>query len=137
MTREEREDAINCFKNKIENEVYGSKYNKLALEALEQEPCEDAVSRQQAIEFVNEVIGGKNELADAIRDGVEAVLSALPSVIPIRPKGHWYIDERPESNREVICSNCEQPIFRYHELYFDYRPKYCPNCGADMGEVEE
>lgn len=38
MTREERDDAINCFKNKIENEVYGSKYNKLALEALEQEP---------------------------------------------------------------------------------------------------
>ena len=56
----------------------------------------------------------------------------LPPVTPIRPKGHWYIDERPESNREVICSNCEQPIFRYHELYFDYRPKYCPNCGADM-----
>ena len=38
MTREEREDAINCFKNKLENEVFGAKYNKLALEALEQEP---------------------------------------------------------------------------------------------------
>ena len=61
----------------------------------------------------------------------------MPSVTPIRPKGHWYIDERPESNREVICSNCEQPIFRYHELYFDYRPKYCPNCGVEMSEVEK
>jgi len=36
MTREEREDALNCFKNKLENEVFGAKYNKLALEALEQ-----------------------------------------------------------------------------------------------------
>lgn len=35
MTREEREDAINYFKNKLENEVYGTKYNKLAIEALE------------------------------------------------------------------------------------------------------
>jgi hypothetical protein len=50
--------------------------------------------------------------------------------------GQWYIDERPESNREIICSNCEQPVFKYHKLDFDYRPKYCPNCGAKMG-VEE
>jgi len=37
MTKEEREDAINYFKNKLENEVYGAKYNKLAIKALEQE----------------------------------------------------------------------------------------------------
>lgn len=48
--------------------------------------------------------------------------------------GYWYIDERPESDREVMCSNCEQPIFRYHKLNFDYRPKFCPNCGAKMVE---
>ena len=47
-------------------------------------------------------------------------------------KGHWFVDERPESNREIICSNCEQPIFKYYKLDFDYRPKYCPNCGAKM-----
>lgn len=35
MTKEERDDAINCFKNKLENEVYCAKYNKLAIEALE------------------------------------------------------------------------------------------------------
>lgn len=51
--------------------------------------------------------------------------------------GHWYIDERPESNREIICSNCEQPVFKYHKLDFDYRPRYCPNCGAKMSESEE
>jgi len=46
--------------------------------------------------------------------------------------GYWFIDERPESNRETICSNCEQPIFKFHKLDFDYRPNYCPNCGAKM-----
>ncbi len=43
MTREEREDAINCFKNKLENEVFGAKYNKLALEALEQASILDKI----------------------------------------------------------------------------------------------
>ena len=46
--------------------------------------------------------------------------------------GEWIVDERPESNREIICSNCEQPIFKYHKLDFDYRPNFCPNCGASM-----
>lgn len=50
---------------------------------------------------------------------------------------HWYIDERPESDREVICSNCEQSVFKYHKLDFDYRPKFCPNCGAKMVEPQE
>ena len=43
MTREEREDALNCFKNKLENEVFGAKYNKLALEALEQASILDKI----------------------------------------------------------------------------------------------
>jgi len=59
-------------------------------------------------------------------------INDLSSATPIRPKGHWFVDERPESDREVICSNCEQPVFKYHKLDFDYRPKYCPNCGAKM-----
>jgi len=48
--------------------------------------------------------------------------------------GHWFVDERPESDRKIICSSCEQPIFKYHKLDFDYRPNYCPNCGAKMRE---
>lgn len=51
--------------------------------------------------------------------------------------GYWFVDERPESDREVICSNCEQPIFKYHKINFDYRPKYCPNCGAKMESENE
>lgn len=38
MTIEERKEAINYFRNKFECEVYGAKYNKLAIEALEQAP---------------------------------------------------------------------------------------------------
>ncbi len=52
-------------------------------------------------------------------------------------KGHWFVDERPESDREIICSNCEQPIFKYHKMDFDYRPKFCPACGAKMVDPQE
>ena len=80
-----------------------------------------------------------NQLQDA-KDGYQEYLSAEACNMAIKaleqePKvGHWYIDEKPESDREVICSNCEQPIFKYHKLDFDYRPKYCPNCGCRMIE---
>lgn len=50
MTREEREDALNCFKNKLENEVFGAKYNKLALEALEQAPILDKIRAEIRLE---------------------------------------------------------------------------------------
>ncbi|MCR5312166.1 MAG: hypothetical protein K6E54_00690 [Bacteroidaceae bacterium] len=42
--------------------------------------------------------------------------------------GYWYKNER----KETICSNCEKPIFAFRKLDFDYRPTYCPNCGARM-----
>lgn len=69
-----------------------------------------------------------------------AVAERLDEIVEIhkteQKMGCWFIDERPESNREIICSNCEQPIFKFHKLDFDYRPHYCPNCGTKM-EVEE
>lgn len=65
----------------------------------------------------------------------DMAIKALDQEPQIRPKGYWFVDERPESNREVVCSNCDQPIFKYHKLDFDYRPKFCPNCGAKMEVV--
>ena len=104
--------------------------------------CEDAISRQAAIDAIvntpsevqNKDIPLTNQYDGATYRQIEilGILEALPSVSPARPKGKWFIDERPESDREVICSNCEQPIFKFHKLDFDYRPCFCPNCGADM-----
>ena len=45
---------------------------------------------------------------------MEMCTKDIPSAEP--KTGHWYIDERPESDREVICSDCEQPIFKYHKM---------------------
>ena len=105
---------------------------RLGTTLSKQEPCEDCISRDEAI---------KPFLVDSTEEWTSAdvvkYLKSLPSVTPVEKVGHWFVDERPESNREIICSNCEQPIFKYHKMDFDYRPNFCPNCGAKMREVDE
>lgn len=60
----------------------------------------------------------------------------LPSVTPIRPKGHWIEQIDHEENcRTLICSNCDKPAL--HDGDSIWKHKFCPNCGADMREVEE
>lgn len=49
MTREEREDAINFFKEVAEREVNNAKYSKLAIEALEQSTQEVLETLRQEI----------------------------------------------------------------------------------------
>ena len=113
---------------------------EMGIEALERQ-CGDCISRE-------EVVNKLDYLCDCLCDyskkqrasmcgacklgSVFDVLEDLPSVTPMPKMGQWFVDERPESNREIICSNCEKPVFRYHKIDFDYRPNYCPNCGAKM-----
>ena len=80
-------------------------------------PCEDAVSREQAIKQCG--FGMTSLLvADCLR--------RLPPVIPERAKGEWIESEFDES---VYCSECNA------ELENKYR--FCPNCGADMRGSEQ
>jgi predicted RNA-binding Zn-ribbon protein involved in translation (DUF1610 family) len=128
MTRKEAKTfllQLNTDKqlNKSEHEAL-----RIAIKVLGQESCSDVISRQAVIDACDQSIN-LFEAVDRIKE--------LAPVTPQPKTGHWFIDERPESDRETICSNCEQPIFKYHKLDFDYRPKYCPNCGARMIDPQE
>ena len=86
-----------------------------AIKSLEQEPCEDAVSRQYLIDI-------------ATKDGAYDYVSAqeianAPSVNP-RPKtGHWI-----KTSSGFKCSKCL--IVHSHPSIF------CPSCGARMIEPQ-
>ena len=99
----------------------------MAIKTLEKEPCEDCISRESVMVRVKEYFDNPSYDEKMLCDD----LVNLPSVTSQPKMGEWFIDGS-ETNREVVCSNCDQHIFKYHKLDFDYRPNYCPNCGARM-----
>ena len=97
-------------------EAYG-----YVIKALEQEPCEDCISRKAVKELFQEgsVMGMYHFLG----------IDELPSVTQTRPKEHW-IDN---NNGTISCSYCY--TWFYKDDRYSYM-RYCPYCGAEM-ESEE
>ena len=60
-------------------------------------------------------------------------IKALPTVTPIRPKGHWIVEKGGSylGKRNACCSNCKDFYSSDWNVF-----NYCPNCGAKM-ESEE
>jgi hypothetical protein len=99
----------------------------------------DCISRADAIKAMQDKAKElKNE--DTINGlcGAVAILFDLPSVTPIRPKGHWILADSQDNvdvengNNRYICSEC---------TFSDIHAKttevpYCWHCGAKM-ESEE
>ena len=111
----------------------------------EQEPCEDAISREAAIKVIRqktlrytlakENCGmGQVEWSDHLIKESDAIdgLNELPPVQPSR-KGHWiYLENRFELGDRVRCSECGQ-VFVTGD---DVSRNFCPNCGCFMGDKE-
>lgn len=104
---------------------------------LEQQPCEDCVSRQA----VDDAIYDYSRSCDVNYDQIMKAIDNLPSVTPQPKVGEWLEREVIDSSYKVIdewqsarCSVCD----RYHTtpyMYYFSHYKFCPNCGAQM-EVE-
>ena len=114
------------------------------IKALEQELSTknnlrvDAISRQEvdrlACRYLKEPTDNHVAFYEEFLD--------LPSVTPIRPKGHWIDTKEISTNRrgqivhEVICSECSG-IAYFRSMGNKYiGANLCPNCGADMREEE-
>lgn len=90
----------------------------MAIEALEQQPCEDCISRQEAINCVT-----LNEFRYKIVEDIKI----LPSVTPKEKTAAWVpTDEEPHEIYE--CNACGWLLYANDRTDF----KYCPNCGARM-----
>ena len=113
-----KEDKIICkhFLNDADKTHSCNEY-KLLMALLEQEPCEDAISRA--------------DMLDAIGHGTtytsEELQRIIKNLLPVNPQpkiGHWIgIDEK-----SAVCSCCN----RNNTLYGDF----CKWCGAKMVESE-
>ena len=106
---------------------------KEAIKTLEQETCEDAISKASVFEILGNLMSIPYDFDRQIneKDVSESMdeIKALPSVIPTRKKGKWLVlkDEYGDIC-EAICSCCEDNG--------NHKWKYCHTCGAEM-EYEE
>lgn len=115
----------------------------------------DCISRQAVIDGIKEYFHDEYYQRTSIQDCrdcfIEDVLNNLPSVTPQEPrKGHWKLVQRGKVI-DVCCSNCEavrikEWAYNYtidelnkediNECFGSAEMRFCPNCGADMREVE-
>lgn len=102
---------------------------------LEQQPCEDAISRQAALNSLidNTHLDGY-DLAEAL-DAIENK-EKLPPVTPQQKYGKWIVHPEIEtSTPEYLmfyeCSECgDKQCFCRSDLH---KKRYCPNCGSHNG----
>ena len=147
MTREEAIEIIKC------GDIYnrwgkdGEEVEKMAIETLKVEPCEDAISRQAVLDLISKFIleihteGGRDlnsHTNDVLRQILRNVGSdrVLPSVNPQQRVGHWIQTEEKDDAEPCIlweCSCCHKE-FRgvVHKV-----SNYCPKCGCRMVEPQE
>lgn len=106
---------------------------------IKAEPCEDAISRQAAIDALKKYFsddGMKDTEYGAYWHHVHVidVLQGMPSVTPKQKTGCWVeVDDEPHEVWEcdhcgfvIDGSGCIEP-YEYRDTY-----KFCPNCGAKM-----
>lgn len=101
------------------------KANILAIKALEQGSCEDAISRKDILNIlpafrfnsINDYLDAKNKI------------EKLPPVTPQPKTAHW--ETRNIFPNWLYCSECDEP-YGWNDT-----PRYCPSCGAKMGGKKE
>ena len=116
---------------------------EMAIKALEQEPCEDAVSRASVFEILGNLMSIPYDLdrpinKDDVSESMDAI-RVLPSVTPAPKKCHNENHDYAECD-QFICSNCGIELQDWHRVkrdeddgdvtYHGYEFKYCPNCGS-------
>lgn len=136
MTREESKQFLTDISWKLGTmgveyltEKDGEKMRE-AIQTLEQEPCEDAISRQAVFEIVE-----RNEFkGDALSE-----IEQLPPVQPIRKRGRWIL-----SGGYWRCTECKgKALLQFDKSkggcneYVPVRSEFCPKCGSDNREDGE
>ena len=88
---------------------------------LEQEPCDDAISKQAVLKLQYRI---DDSATLSTRDVINVEdIEALPPVTPQPKMGRWIKDK---------CSICGE-----ERAWYGQNPPYCPDCGHKMQEVEE
>ena len=131
MTREEKINLLKAIIQECEEYQWWRKATlSEIIEDLEQEPSEDCIARQPLIDNWNscaDMLMGEGD-----SEVVMGWIFDAPPVTPVRKAGKW-------TPGEPICPCCGENKFKDldADIWTDWRPKYCPNCGAKMEFSED
>lgn len=120
-----KEEALYKVKGYLTDIIPVENYSEVEeiIKALKQEPCEDCISRQGAINEIknvfDDVLCCKISVRRSLPEAVKRI-EMMPSAD--RPTGKWTEIE----NGEYLCSNCLR-------ITIGYPPSNCPNCGSFNG----
>lgn len=140
MTNEEAINTLNSLKqyynDKNEDGYVGfdnedNEALDLAIKALEQQPCEDCVSRQT---LIDKATSWGTHFTDSERAVSLTDIMSLPSVTPQPKRGQWEVIRKEyefmggvvNESQGCKCSNCGEIV--------KFKSDFCPSCGADMRE---
>ena len=128
MTREERLDWLHKLRSEVETSMPHDWVKpmtdtlKESIKILEQEPCEDAISRARVVEWLQKCTD------DSIEHAIDSNIEFIPSVCPTERVGRWIPHEHDQSF--CRCSECN--ICWSKGYVINCHMKYCPYCGAKM-----
>jgi len=116
----------------------------LAIKALDQEACEDAISRDELLKAIDtwdkfgcdadtKLVPYQDHYIPYIHyDDVVKYIKGMPSVTPKPKSGHWQKISADKYSEHAAyyfrCSECGKDIIGEHN--------YCANCGCRMMEKE-
>lgn len=84
----------------------------------------------------------KDAICETVVEAMEMVKN-METIKPKRKRGRWIIKENPETGwYSVTCSECGEDVTSTAPCIGFYPNAkvtwdYCPNCGADMREVDD
>ena len=118
----------------------------MAITALEQEPCDDCISREATVKMLCKIAKIVNKERDGL--GSPYAMAALfiqdnkdefPPVTPQPKMGRWINKARGSLIDRYVCSACDKEPCqkKYRNTWGWDFTRYCPNCGAKMQEVKE
>ena len=132
-TREEIITKLTAFENGWEKaDAAYPDFWKVVIELVKQEPTDDAISREAALEKMADYVS--SGYADSVEDFEQysKIICQLPSVQPSR-KGHWILQENPNPKvyaDKYVCSECGADVIGTIE-----EENFCHRCGASMADM--